>query len=347
MTIKRKELLSILGKIKPGIDDNSTNIQGMDCFIFMDGRVHAHDDAVSISAPTELEGHFAVSAGEFYQILSKFSKNDVEVALEENDLLLKCGRAKATVLYRKEDLTKRIKEIMPKEDDWMKLPLNFHQKLKLLTLKNVSPDIQAKIGGVFVKEDAMIASDNFSIIRYKHTSSLYRMWLSPRAVSLVAKEDMTHYCSTGAWLHFKHDGIRISCRRLIDEKYPYESYRAILSGIKPLGIKGTFTKDIENVIDRASVFAKDKDGDYVIALTFTEGMCTISSGSGSGSFEEALEMKVEAMKGARIVLSAQRLKQAIGKWDEIGFYLGQTVEENPMLVLHSGDYMEVLCLVKE
>jgi hypothetical protein len=347
MTIQRKELLAILRKIKPGIDDNSTNIQGMDCFIFMDGRVHAHDDAVSISAPFDFPGHIAVSAIEFYEILFKFSKDDVEVVIGENELQLKCGRAKATVLYRKEDLTKRIKEIMPKEDNWLKLPLNFYQKLKLLTLKNVSPDIQAKIGGVFVKEDVMVASDNSSIIRFKHTTSLYRMWLSPRAVTLVAKEDVKQYCSTGAWLHFRNDSIQLSCRRLIDEKYPYESYRAILSGIKPTGIKGTFTKKIVDILDRAAVFAKDKDGDYVVNLTFAEGMCTITSGSGSGSFEESLEMKVEASQEVKIVLSALRLKQALGKWEEIEFYLGQTVEDNPLLILHSGDYMEVICLVKE
>jgi DNA polymerase III sliding clamp (beta) subunit (PCNA family) len=347
MQINRTDFISILKKIQPGIDDNSTNINGMDCFIFMDGRIHSHDDAVSISAKTEIEEHFAVSATEFYAILSKFTKEFVEMAIGENSLSLKSGKAKAVILFRKDDVSKRIHDIAPKDDAWIKLPTQFSAMLKALTLKNVPADIQAKIGGVFINGDVMVSSDNFSIIRYRHTSAINRMWLSPRAVALVAKEEVTHYCMQGAWIHFKNDNIRLSCRRLIDEKYPYEQYKAILNSVKPRGISGIFTKDIISVLERATVFAKDKDGDLVVALTFDGKLCTVTSGGGVGSFEEETNVTSSTDIPIRICLSVTRLKQVLAKWEEIAFYLGETSGDNPLLVFTKDSYMEILCLDKE
>jgi hypothetical protein len=277
--------------------------------------------------------------------LLKFKEDFVEITPTESALNMKCGRAKAIALFRKEAVSKRIKEITPKEGDWSELPSQFSDNLLLLSLKNVPVDILAKVGGVFVTDDVMFATDNTSVIKLKTTAHLLRMWLSSHVVSILRKIPVTHYCSNGSWLHFRAEEVHFSCRRLIDEKYPYETYRAIMSSVVLGPIKGVFTKDIIELLGRATVFAKDTDGDYVVSLTFTEGLCTITSGSGSGSYEEAMEMEVSTPDPHKIVVSALRLRQAIEKWEELPFILGE-IRGNPVIIMQSDSYMEVLSLIK-
>lgn len=348
MKYNRQEILDSLRKVRPGIDKNSANIMGMDCFIFMDRRVYSHDDAISLSTPTPIAGSFAVSASEFYNILSKFKAESVNIEETDKGLDLTCGKAKASVLYRKDDVSRRIKEITPKETDWVSTTFDISDVLNSVYVKNGSKAVSDKIGGICINEDVALSTDNSSVARYKLPDLFTeKIWLSPRAVTVLQSfKEIKHYFVKDGWLHFKSKEALIACRRLIDERYPFVQYKEMVSASKKDGISGTFTKEFLETIDRAAIFAKETDGDFVLDLTFNEKSIIVSSESLAGSFEEEVEMVTFCEAPQKIRLSARRFKQALDKWDEIEFYLGK-VGEHPVLVLTKDNYTEVLMLYKE
>jgi len=348
MKVNRKTLLDALRKVRPGVDDNSTNISGMDCFIFMDGRVYAHDDAVSISTPTEVEGNFAISAVEFYNIIYRFNGEILELNFEADRVALKCGRAKAEVLFRMDDVSKRIRQIAPPESAWKVLPEDFHTAMKLLTIKNIAADLSMKIGGIYFAGTYGFASDNASVCRYVFSHGMDKMWIPPKASKLIASmADLKEYCIVDSWLHFKSDTISISCRRLIDDRYPALSFDELVSKAVKGKISGTFTKEFLEVIDRAIVFGKDKENDLVMGLTFDGKTVTVTSGGGSGSFSEEVETNLICEDPGTIYIGAMRLKQAIARWpDGVEFFVG-IQGANPLLVLQKDTFSEVIGLYKE
>jgi DNA polymerase III sliding clamp (beta) subunit (PCNA family) len=348
MKVDRKELTGLLRIIKPGIDKNAVNINGMDCFIFMDGRIHAHDDAVSLSVQSPLSGNFAVSALEFYSILSRFKNDTVEVEEIENGLSLKCGKAKASILFRKDDVSARIKTISPDPSNWKELcTRNFNEILAMTYVHCSAMSTADKIGGVLIQDDILISSDNSSIARYKIGEILDRMWLGVKAINIIKGiEKLTHYCIIGSWVHFKSDTVQVSCRKLVDERYPFNQYKGVLAAVQKSMVGGTFTQEFVETIGRASIFAKDKDGDLVLHLTFGENSIIVTSDSGSGSFEEEVEAVVLCEEPTTICLSATRLKYALSKWESIDFNVGH-IGDNPVLILNKDGYTEVIMLHKE
>lgn len=348
MKIDRKELLVLLRVVKPGIDKNAVNISGMDCFIFLDGRIHAHDDAVSISVKSPLEGHFAVSALEFYTILSRFKGDDLEIIEIENGLSLKCGRAKASVTFRKDDVSSRIKAITPEEAQWKIISTpNLDEILKLTLVKGGMQSIMDKIGGICIQDDWVVSSDNSSVARYKIGEMLDKMWLSPRAVGIISNiEGISQYCIINSWVHFRAGDVEVSCRKLVDDRYPFLQYKGIISSVEKTMTSGTFTKEFVDVIDRASIFAKDKEGDSVLCLTFGENSIIVTSDSGAGSFEEMVEGVILCETPTKICLSTRRLKNALSKWDSVDFNVG-VMNKNPVLILTKDGYTEIIMLYKE
>ena len=72
-------------------------------FVFSGGRIYSYNDEVSMSYPLldcDIEG--AVKGEEFYKLISRLSKDKLEVETTENVLTIKCGRAKAGLSFSSE-----------------------------------------------------------------------------------------------------------------------------------------------------------------------------------------------------------------------------------------------------
>ena len=90
MVINRKELLENLKMAMPGIETGTAKLQGADTFVFKDGKIFTYNDTISVSVPINqtdlieenIEG--AVSAEEFYNIISKLPVEEIKFAVGEN-----------------------------------------------------------------------------------------------------------------------------------------------------------------------------------------------------------------------------------------------------------------------
>jgi DNA polymerase III sliding clamp (beta) subunit (PCNA family) len=89
------------------------------------------------------------------------------------------------------------------------------------------------------------------------------------------------------WVHFKtDDGTIISCR-LFDDSFPDTA-----SMLRVKGTKIILPKNINNVLDRAGVFAKrDHALDESISITIEEDKFIVHADADSGWFEESLPIK--------------------------------------------------------
>lgn len=348
MKIDRMELLASLRLVRPGVDKDSTNIQGMDCYIFKDGRVYASDDAIALSTDTKLTGDFAVPALEFYTILSKFKTEEVEFTESDSDLFMVCGRAKASIAFRKDDVSRRIKAIAPRENDWIPIEPGFAHQIGLCEIKNMGAQISEKFGGVFVLDKTAIATDNHSIVRTELKNSMERMWLSARSVGLLKNMETTRYCCGGAWVHFESEKLRISCRRQTDDAYPFVFLNKTMDSLENGEVSGEMPADLYELVDKASVFAKNKENMSTIGMEFQEGKIVIRSGTHSGAYEEDMEIKIAGLtETIPVIVNANRMKQVLSKHESVPFTIGNIPGGEKMLVFAKEGYTEALGFYKE
>ena len=99
MKIQKKELLDILSKCMPGVETGKNSIEGANTFIFTRGNVFTFNDSISVTVPLKLSGLMdelegVVSANEFYKIIQKMPKDEIEIESSEKSWYLKSGRSK-------------------------------------------------------------------------------------------------------------------------------------------------------------------------------------------------------------------------------------------------------------
>lgn len=284
--IDRLALLQALEIVKPGLSSKDV-IEQSTSFAFIDGRVVTYNDEISISHPVSAAGITgAVKADELYQILGKIKKPEIHVECTDTELIFKAG--KATVrLTRAERITLPIDEI-GETGEWSKLPKSFCKHLRF-ALRGVSSDMSRPIlTCAHIKQNGVIEStDSYRIVQCKGKKMpVENFLLSGGVIPDVIKAAPTHISMGAGWVHFKtEEGTVISCRVFNDK------FVAVDAFLEFEGVEVTFPSIIKDVIDRASVFAKqDKATDESITIELKKGSCKVSAQSVSGSFEEVIKM---------------------------------------------------------
>ena len=98
MKINKAELQRALEKVKPGLA-NRELVEQSTSFAFVRDRVITYNDEISISHPvTGLEVCGAVKAQALYEFLNKIRREEIDVEWEENQVVIRAGRAKARLV---------------------------------------------------------------------------------------------------------------------------------------------------------------------------------------------------------------------------------------------------------
>jgi len=96
MAVNRKELLTILGKVAPGLS-NTEILEQSSSFIFMDGLVITFNDEISVSHPIPYDWTGAVVAKELMTLLKKYKDDEIEVNITQEEFLIKTKRGEAGI----------------------------------------------------------------------------------------------------------------------------------------------------------------------------------------------------------------------------------------------------------
>ena len=290
MKIQKQKLIEALEIVKPGLA-NQEVIEQSTSFAFLKGRVVTYNDKISISHPLEgMEIEGAIEADKFYALLNKIKKDEIEIILNGNEIQLSSGRAKAGMTLQAE-ITLPLDQELSKKGKWFDLPEKFNKLLKFAMSSASRNNAQPLLKCVFVDKNGYInSSDNYRITSCNLGVELpVKSFLIPAStVSAVVKLNPIFIAEGNGWIHFKtEEGTIISCR-IYEEDYPDVIKHLTIKK----GIKIEFPKSIDEVLERAGVFAKrDSFLDENVTISLTYDKIKLSAKAESGWFEETLNMR--------------------------------------------------------
>lgn len=293
MKISKETLKQALEIVKPGLA-NKEIIEQSTSFAFIDDKVVTYNDEICISHPVPDIGiKGVIKAEEMYNFLGKVKTEEITVTQEENEIVLKSGRAQVGFSISttvKLPLEEEIKET----SEWSKIPTNLLTAISF-AIPCVSKDMtNPKISCIHLNKKGIVeATDSYRIIHWKLKKKLpFNSVLIP-AVSLkeVVKLAPNMVAKGNGWLHFKNEaGTQISCRTF-DETFVDTS--PILKIIEK-GIVFVFPDKMTEVLDRAVIFSKAQlktSGEESISVSFDKKFLKVEAQSETAWFKERVAVK--------------------------------------------------------
>lgn len=292
MKIKTADFKTALTAVKPALASKEI-IEQSTCFAFMDETVFAYNDEICIVHPLKgMEITGVIQAEELFKFLNKIKTEEFTVVEQDNEIVMKAGRAKSGFSLVPEILLPMEEELAEKSK-WKALPENFLQACKFAAASASTDMSDAKLTCVHVDNKGVIeASNNFKMVVWKFDEAfpMQTTLIPADSIKQVVKLNATHVAEGKGWIHFKNkDAVIISCRILEEE---YMDTSDVLKQIKRKGAtKITFPKTLPEILTKAEIFAKDQDNEGAVTLTFKNGRITVSAKNVNSWFKETTKYK--------------------------------------------------------
>ena len=273
--------------IKPGLANNEM-VEQSTHFIFEAGEIYTYNDQITISHQMEtgVEG-IAIESNTFYKLLDKLKKDEVDLVVTDNQLILKSGKTKASIAIETEI---KIPEIdLP--DEWTTLPDNFNEAVKF-SLFSVGNDMtKPAFTCLNISGNRILTCDNYRATSYQLSSKIKKgFFLRGSSAKILIRYHPIKYVIDDAWVHFTNEpGTIFSCRKM-ELEYPDLS-----SLFDVEGEDLTLPKQLVETIDRIEVFTSAEfDHDKFVELNFQEDKLVCKSKGSAGFIEETLRVKWDA-----------------------------------------------------
>jgi len=291
MIIKKDDLLKALEVVKPGLASKEGKLEQATSFAFIKNRVVTYNDDLSISYPIEgLDITGAVKAEEMYNLLGKLKTEEIVLSVNENELGIKSGRAKAAFTFQNEVILPL--GDMGKKGEWVALPKNFLKGLDFVSKAATRIKDDVLMNTVHVNEGGFVeASDRYRISKYTLDTELkIKTFILPLVcVNVVLKMEPYAIAESKGWVHFKmKNKVVMSCRILDKDIYPDTT-----PFLKVHGEEFTFPEKLSDMLERAMVFCKREIGIDDVNISINEKRFTVFSKSDSGRFEESIKFRYE------------------------------------------------------
>ena len=289
MKINKTELQKALEIVKPGLA-NKEMIEHSTSFAFINGQVKTYNDEISLSHPVEgLEIEGAVQATELYQLLSKLKKDDIEITVESNQIIIKASARSTAGLTLQQDIKLPLEEIGD-VGKWKTLPEDFIRHVSF-AVGSCSRDMSKPVlTCVHVNKDGKIeGSDGFRIARCTLEKGMpVKTFLLPAASAIqMVRLQPTKIAEGAGWIHFQTKAGTVMSCRVFEDEFP-----DVTAFLEVEGIEVIFPRTILESLDRASVFSKrDHFLDEHITVVLEDNRMKVKSKSLTGWFEEELNMK--------------------------------------------------------
>jgi len=287
MKINKADLQKALEKVKPGLA-NKEMIEQSTSFAFMGDRVVTYNDEISISHPVVgLNINGAVQAQALYSFLSKIKREEIEIEMEENQVRITSGKAKAGLVFEHE--VKLPVEEIGEIGKWKKIPEGFLEALKFCHTCCSKDMSRPVLTCVYVDGKKVQASDSYQIVQYSLENKIpSKGFLIPAsAVSALTKYAVKEISEGSGWYHFKTEEGTIFSTRVFNGQFP-----DIERFLEVEGAEINFPKTSISALDRAKVFAK---GDSLaedfptVLVEIKDEQIKFSAQDKSGWFEETVK----------------------------------------------------------
>lgn len=290
MLVNTAQLQTALEIVKPGLASKEV-IEQATSFAFMNGRVITYNDEISISHPVDgIDFEGALKADKLYALLKKTKKEEIDISLVKNEVIITGGKSKAGLALQAE-ITLPLEEVSQR-GKWKPLPENFIKFIGF-AMPSCSKDMSRPVlTCVHVSKQGFIEScDNFSITKCTLPEELpfEDFLLSATSAVHVVKLNPNKLAEGKGWIHFKNEaGTVISCR-IYEEKYPDISQFLFSKGNKVI-----LPQTIESVLDRADIFS---GGDHIldgsVTISIGENRLKIEARTDDGWYKEEVNLKYD------------------------------------------------------
>jgi DNA polymerase III sliding clamp (beta) subunit (PCNA family) len=287
--MNREKLIRTLNAVKAGLASKDV-VEHSTSFAFVKGSVISYNDQVSVRAPLDLEIEGAVVAAPLLSFLERVKSDEVKIEQSDNEIVLKCGRAKAGIPLHAE-LPEHVGSVKIPKKNWETLPETFLEAIQLCLFtagKDVSKEI---LTNIHLKDDHVESSDNFRITRAKVKGLEAAGYLIPAMAAKHLSSFAPIEVSAGkSWIHFRNeDNVVLSCRLFAGDFPDMSPY------LKAKGTSITFPKKLKEVLDRAGVFSiAEFDNDRSVSIKVEDGKLFVGAQGPDGWFEE--KVKAEGME---------------------------------------------------
>jgi len=305
MKINRAEILQKLEAVLPGLSETDV-IEQSSCFIFTGKEVLTFNDEVACYTKFATPFKGAVKAAPLVSILKKRNEAEIEVAIKDDQLILK-GKGRMSKVNMEQEILLPV-DCITRTNKWKPLPESFAAALSDVCQCTGTDESQFALTCVHLSTDYIEACDNFQACRCTMELPIRKpVLLRAGSVQSISQFAMTHFSETKEWFHFKNkDGLILSCRRFV-QSYPD------LSGI--LSMKGTeitFPKNMAEAIDCAEVFTSESD-DKLVNVLIKDGKLTIKGTGPSGEHKEI--RRVKFAKNIQFNIAPKLLLNLFGKYN--------------------------------
>jgi DNA polymerase III sliding clamp (beta) subunit (PCNA family) len=350
MKIDRQELLQQLQKLMSGVDSGFVLLEGSDSFIFTEDAIHSYNEIVSVSVPylTELKG--VVKAKEFYKLIEKLKTEEIEINVEGEHWHIISGNTNARLKLLETDILKYISQLKVSSLEWISLPDNFYEGIKLCKIANSSNNLR----GFFIKDAYLVSTDRIRINTFRLNRELPQFWIDDLGITelLKLKEKMFYFAISDAWVHFKgENGSIFSCKRNADKEYPFDKlmeYKNLVQNEEPY-LATVFPSNIKEAIDRISIMSDNIRGFEVVTLTLEKEKIKLFSKKDIGDITEIIELPTPFDKdiGLSIMADVSFLMEAIDKCPNIAIKKIKVDKTKNVLTFENEFFIQILSTITE
>jgi len=293
MNIDRKEFVSSLKRAMPGIESGNSILEGADTFIFNNGFIHTYNDTISVSVPFAITNKVgapisgALKAKEFYDLVNRYSDDVLKLLPKDGVWIIKSENAVAELVLLENTIIERVQSIFPDKIIWSKLPERFIDGISICKFSGN----RSSLSGIFISECFICSTDEIRINWYDMDSNFTEpVWISDDVIQELLKlNNIKQYAISDSWIHFKtEDETIFSCKRLAQDKYPFEKIRALIEkhGIEKGDIKNDLPVKLIEAVNRAAALSQNIESFDTIKLTFSNEGIEVFSQRPSGKYTE-------------------------------------------------------------
>lgn len=324
MVVQRKQLLNALKMVMPGT--GQPVLEGADSFIFYKNRIFTYNDFVSVSVPIASSGldidnlDGALQSDEFFNLISKFSGDEVDFTAGDGVWTFKCGKAKAELALMEFDYAGRLEGISP-SSDFIPVPDDFLQGLGVCLMKGN----KTRLAGVYIKGDVIVSTDGWQINKFTmKNADLPVIFLNDEIVQNILKiNGIKEMQLQGNWLHFKTDTDAIFSVKVMNaDAFPFDKVVGVIDRGKPTGDENhaTFPEELFASVDRAVSFSSEMDDRKAVSLLINNERIKVSAEKQSGKYEEEIPWQVDSFNDeVSIQVDANAMKCMQG--NSLEFYI--------------------------
>lgn len=285
MRVNRDRLLHQLESVFPGLSMREA-VEQSSCFVFKDDRVCTFNDEVSCTHDSDLKIEGAVQAMPLLNLLRKMKDEDVEIAIDGNELYVKGKRPEAWIPMEHDILLPY--QIVDPPKKWKRLPDDFIDAVTIVQECASRDESLFAMTCVHLHPEWIEACDIFQATRYKIKIGIDKsLYIRSQSLKHITNFDFNQFSQTENWLHFRNGtGLVLSVRRYLEDDYP-----DISKLYKVKGVVTAFPKGLADAAKRAEDFSSSNIDDNQIRIELRPGKMRLLAEGPAGRYKEPKSIK--------------------------------------------------------